>query len=73
MLIKRKEKITIFKLFIFKFILTGTVIGEYTGELIEEETRRLNLYKKMNMSNYFYEPRNDGLSIDAGPMGNHTR
>jgi len=62
-------------LFARHFVKKGTVIGEYTGELItiEEETRRLNLYKKMNMSNYFYEPRNEGLSIDAGPMGNHTR
>ena len=53
----------------------GTVIGEYTGELIteEEEERRYEIYKAHKMSSYFYETKKPGLVVDAGHMGNHTR
>jgi len=62
-------------LFAKSFIAKGTVIGEYTGELIteEEEERRYKIYKAHKMSSYFYETKKPGLVVDAGHMGNHTR
>merc|ERR1719317_797741 len=63
-------------LFAKRFIEDGTVIGEYTGELItrEERLRRhFNFYQPAQMSNYVYETRKAGLEVDAGAMGNHTR
>jgi len=58
------------------FIADGTVIGEYTGELITREERlkrHFNFYQPARMSSYVYETRKPGLVVDAGPMGNHTR
>merc|ERR1712200_224203 len=62
-------------LFAKGLISKGTVVGEYTGELItkEEQRWRWGIYKAHNMSNYNYDTRKPGLVIDAGPMGNHTR
>ena len=55
-------------------LLTGSVIGEYTGELIshEELEYRWQQYKKLKISNYFFTTASN-MTIDGGPMGNHTR
>ena len=53
---------------------TGSIIGEYTGELItdEEFLRRIRNYNRLNISSYCYDT-GVGLTVDGGPMGNHTR
>jgi len=55
-------------------IPSGSIIGEYSGELIPmaEYRVRLDHYKRSGLGNYFFETCND-MVIDAGPMGNHTR
>jgi len=71
----KKAKDFGYGLFAKCFIAKGTVIGEYTGELItnEEASRRNSIYRMHKMSNYFFDTRKPGLTIDAGPMGNQTR
>jgi len=71
--LKRLNKLG-FGLFAKHYIPKGSVIGEYTGELIshEELEYRWQQYKKLKISNYFFTTASN-MTIDGGPMGNHTR
>jgi len=71
----RKKFVFGYGLFAERFIAKGTIIGEYTGELVAEknENRRRRIYKAHKMPNYFYQTEKPGLLIDACTMGNHTR
>ena len=53
---------------------TGSVIGQYTGELItnEEFSSTAERNHEQGLCNYFYATCTS-MKIDAGPMGNHTR
>jgi len=55
-------------------IKKGSVIGEYTGELItkDEQFKRHIVNRQNNLTNYVYETGTEFV-IDAGAMGNHTR
>jgi len=61
-------------LFAKEEIEKGATIGEYTGELINstEFNWRNLLYVANNQVSYFY-CTGTGMTIDANPMGNHTR
>ena len=52
----------------------GTIIGQYTGELIsmQEYDKRLKKVRKEGGRNYFFATCLNRV-IDAGAMGNHTR
>merc|ERR1719320_695394 len=55
-------------------IPVGTIIGQYTGELIsmQEYDKRLKKVRKEGGRNYFFATCLNRV-IDAGAMGNHTR
>jgi len=61
-------------LFARHFINKGSIIGEYTGELIDNEEfkKRFLKYKKEGLTIYIYDTCME-ISVDGGPMGNHTR
>jgi len=54
-------------------IRRGTLIGEYTGEMItqSEADKREELYDELGLVSYTFEV--GWMVIDAGPMGNHCR
>jgi len=61
-------------LFAKKEIKEGVTIGEYTGELINErEFIRRDLLIGFNKQINFFYQTGTGMTIDANPMGNHTR
>merc|ERR1719427_799364 len=63
-----------FGLYAKHFIPKNTVIGEYTGELIDkkEHDNRSREYHEQGLSSYFFNTATS-MTIDGGPMGNHTR
>jgi len=71
--LRRKDNMG-FGLYAKHDIPAGSVIGEYAGELITKKVFLDRFYFNVEhgITNYFYDTATS-MTIDAGPMGNHTR